>query len=188
MATEKPESKANEAKVAESTAKESKAKESMTKKSIGFLRASERANIAASEIPLNFLSDLGIMTDQIDSYKKLNRKFINGMYARVYAVAEAPGKFMDSLAAKMSPAKKATPTPVVKPKPEPKKASSKAKPNAAVKAKPKAKAAPKPKAAAKPKVPAKPKETVKAVSKPKANPTAQPIGAMKTPGPSGGIH
>jgi hypothetical protein len=183
--------------------KESKVKETKGKQSIGFLRASERANTAVCDVPLNFLSDLGIMPEQMESLKVASHKFIGGMYEKLDSMAEAPGKVYDSIGAKFASLgapkpKKAAQTPVVKPKPAAKKAAEakKSSPKSAAKAAPKAKskapakpkAAAKTKAAAKSKAAAKPKSAAKVEPKPKADPTRQPIGAMKAPRPGEGIH
>ena len=56
--------------------------------SIGFLRASEKMQIATFEIPLTFLEDLGFSKDKIQAAKYMNRRFISGFYDRVRRIGE----------------------------------------------------------------------------------------------------
>lgn len=134
------------------------------KESIGILRAAEKAHVSVGDIPLEFLSDLGILPDQMDMAKNLNRKVIGIVYDTASDMAEAPGKLVGFVAGKLkSDDKKATrKKPVAK---EPVAKEPVAKKPAKTKPAAKAKAPAKPKTAAKPKAAAKPKVAAKAPAK-----------------------
>jgi hypothetical protein len=151
--------------------------------SIGFLKAAEKAHVAVSDIPLTFMSDLGIMSDQMESAKAVNRKFVGGMYEYLGEVTQAPGKMTDYIVAKVKGAvSDVAGKPVVK-KSASAKAPAKAKPKAAVKAKAPAKtpAKAKPKVAAKANAPAKakPKAAAKAKTPVKTPAKAKPKAVAK---------
>jgi hypothetical protein len=138
---------------------------SKQKESIGLLAATEKMHISVIEIPLTFMTDLGIAPDKVKSARKLNKKFVGGMYenfddmaTKISDTVSAPAKLIGTLIDKLQEASDAK--------------GPKAKP---AKSKPKAKVAAKPKAAAKPKVASKPKVT----AKPKAKVAAKPKAATK---------
>jgi histone H1/5 len=138
---------------------------SKQKESIGLLAATQKMHISVIEIPLTFMTDLGIAPDKVKSARKLNKKFVGGMYenfddmaTKISDTVSAPAKLIGTLIDKLQEASDAK--------------GPKAKP---AKSKPKAKVAAKPKAAAKPKVASKPKVT----AKPKAKVAAKPKAATK---------
>ena len=157
MTTKTQDKKARAAKSPAKKAPAAKAK-GKEKLSIGFLRASEKAHIAVTDIPLTFFEDLGMFPERIPSVRKFNRQFIGGMYknvdsmtAKINNAMGAPGRMVRGMVDKLTDATKASGKPVVRPakgKPGQKKAAIKAKGKAAApKAKSKAKAvAAKPKA------------------------------------------
>ena len=141
MATKDQDAKARTAKAPAKKKPAAKA-ERKSAESIGFLRAAEKAHVGVVDIPLTFFQDLGIAPDRMKSAKKLNRKFISGMYERLDnftdsmgSVAGAPVKLLGSIVEKFN--KVAEPKPAAKSKakatkvkPKPKKAAAKAKPKA----------------------------------------------------------
>jgi Tfp pilus assembly protein FimV len=163
-----------------------------TKGSIGIIRASEKAHLSVTNIPLDFMSDIGIMPKQMEFIKDANGMLVGSVYTVVDAAVQVPGKLAkfvfrkvtksDDKAAVAKPkAEKEKGKEIVKAKAKPKAAAKAAKPKVAAKPKAaaksaKSKVAAKPKTvakAAKPKVAAKPKAAVaqaapKVVAKPKA--------------------
>jgi len=165
MTTKTQDKKARAAKSPAKKAPAAKAKGKETS-SIGFLRASEKAHMGVTEIPLTFFADLGMFPERIESVKKFNRQFIGGMYknldtmtTKINNAMGAPGRMVRGMANKLTDATKAPAKPVAKAakgKSGQKKAAIKPKGKTAVpKAKSKAKAV-----AAK----AKPKAAKKAVA------------------------
>lgn len=137
-----------------------------TSESIGFVRASEKMHMAVMEIPLTFFEDLGFAPDKIQSAKKMNRKFVAGMYNRLDGMttsmgnfATAPVRAFNAMVDKLTPAAKDASA---------KKASAKTAKRVAAQAKPKATAA-----KARPKPVARRATATAARAKPKARSAAK---------------
>jgi len=183
MTTKTQDKKARAAKSPAKKAPAAKAK-GKEKSSIGFLRASEKAHIAVTDIPLTFFEDLGMFPERIPSVRKFNRQFIGGMYKNVDSMTTkinnamgAPGRMVRGMADKLTDATKApakSATKAAKGKSGKKTAVPKAKTKAKAVA---AKAKPKSSTAAKPKTGTKAKSAAKSTKKTIAATPVRPVNA-----------